>query len=216
PTARRRAPLCYNSAGPRRRPAGATTARHRRPAPPAAARARPRRAPPARRPRASRRAPTDPTHAARGAAMAGASFSSWRLLLYEGGHSPAGARRAARRSLCRRLLFEGDRVVFAFVQYLESLLQAGVAGLREDQPVEHPLAGEDQPLVLAGHADTHFILRDVIDVEGPRLVGVVERVAFRQTDRHGVAFDPGVVEVNLVLARAGGEQRRDALLEERR
>src|SRR5262249_60028570 len=119
-------------------------------------------------------------------------------------------------NLRRSALLERDDVVVNLVDRVEGALQVRIDVLREDHSREAELSLVAQRALIFRNADLDLEVAEVAEEHVARRLGVVERVAGRQFNLDVVLLGPRVVEVDVVLALAGREERADALLEEAR
>src|SRR5262249_48518454 len=102
------------------------------------------------------------------------------------------------------------------VSGVEGALQIRIAVLREEHSREAELSLVAQRALIFRDADLDLEVAEVTEGQVARSLGVVERVAGRQSNHDAVLLGPRVVEIDVVLALAGREERADALLKEAR
>ncbi len=109
-------------------------------------------------------------------------------------------------------------MVITLVQRIEERLDPVVARHREDDRVlaaEEKLAAEEEGLAAINRGQGRFVIANISASKRRRRIGIVERKTRGQRDCYLVFFRPRVIEVNVILARAGGKERSTSVLEKR-
>src|SRR5687768_15103302 len=134
-------------------------------------------------------------------------------------NSPLGYCDKLLRRRGTRGLLQSHGVVITLVQDIEKRLDPVVAGNWKDERVfaaEEKVAAEDKGLAAINGGQRRFVVANISASKRRRCVGIVKRITRGQGDCYLVFFRPGIVEVNVILARAGGKERAISVLEKRR